>query len=189
MADAISSVGKLNLEGLMTRAEILFSSGYKFRGTPDLNALENSFNDIVKRVDKFHFQMDFQAQNQFEWQSCGQYNNAFRVIRCDNLDDGFNQVSADAFTIRSESGNFPMNMVVLTQESQKDVNEFVICLLCSHEYSDARSSATVFDLIVKHYNGTVTSEESGCQQALEAAEQLQYLDAQTMIGKLKKRHH
>ena len=61
-----SDVGKLNLEGLMSRAEILFTVGYQFRGKPDIHRLRHSYETITGAITKLFHQIDFRAQKRFQ---------------------------------------------------------------------------------------------------------------------------
>ncbi len=176
------SVGKLNLEGLMSRAEILFTAAYMFEGKLNIEQLKNSFHTITDAISKFKYQIDFKAQNDFQWRRFEDYGERFHVFESNDIQQTLKQVSADSFEIRKRSKNFPLQLAVI--QSTVD-DRFYVAEMCSHEYIDARSAETLFHLIIDHYNASYFGDTEAANQALATAKQLHTLDAQAMLEILK----
>ncbi|NTS77031.1 hypothetical protein HR060_09115 [Catenovulum sp. SM1970] len=175
-----SPIGTLYLEGLMSRAEILFNAGYQFKGTIDAEQLEQSFLAIVDNIAKFNHQLNYRDQDSFSWQHQPQYQQRFHHIQADDLDSAFSDLSANAFEIRESSNNYPFNLVLISGN-----DEFIIALLNSHEFVDARSSANVFDLIVKHYNAVKAGDDKLAHTAELSAKSLKTDSAAAISRQLK----
>ncbi len=181
--NASPDVGKLNLEGLMSRAEILFTVGYQFRGALAVADLKASFEAIVSAIGKLHHQLEFRAQNDFSWHAFHDYGDTFHVFSADDIHEKLREISADGFQLRDSSRNFPLQLVVI-QSSTDD--RFYIAEMCSHEYVDARSAETVFHLIIDHYNARTFNDHEAMASAENTARSLHSLDARVMIDLVKR---
>lgn len=178
-------VGKLNLEGLMSRAEILFTAGYVFKGELDIEGFKDSFHTIVDSIAKLNHQLDFKAQNEFHWKPSDTYNERFHVFESEDIENELKEVSARGFDIRASSNNFPMNLVIIKSTHPEEKDKFVVAKMWSHEFIDARSAESIFHLIVDHYNAKVKGDADGMQTAEKKAQQLHTLDAGDMVEKVK----
>jgi hypothetical protein len=65
---------------MMSRANILFTSGYRFKGELNLEHLEAGFVAVVGCIGKFKYRMHFETQGNFHWQPAGAYDEAARDI-------------------------------------------------------------------------------------------------------------
>lgn len=178
-------VGTLLLEGLMSRAEILFTAGYAFRGPLHLAKIQASFEAIVSQISKLHHQLEFRAQNDFQWRPKSDYGSCFHVVESHDIRQELDEISARGFEIRAASGAFPFNLVVLKSTNPATPDEFILAQLCSHEFLDARSAESVFHLILEHYNALAQDNLSNAQQAIETARKLRTIDASAMMAKVK----
>jgi len=178
-------VGKLHLEGLMSRAEILFTAGYVFEGQLDIEKLKNSYETVVDSIGKLNHQLNFNAQNDFSWHPFSDYDQRFHVIESDDIEEEFKSISERGFDIRSSSKNFPMNMIVIKSNNHAAPNRFGIAQMCSHEFIDARSAETLFHLIVDHYNATKTQNEKAMAEVVETAQRLHTLESTEMCQLLR----
>ena len=176
----VGSVGKIYLEGLMSRAEILFVSGYIFLGELNLQQLRDSYHAIVDRVSKFNHQLDFRAQDDFDWRPEQGYGERFHVYQATDLEDELKELARRGFELREGSNNHPMNLVVV-QQADEAREEFLVAMLCSHEYVDARSAETVFHLVLDHYNATVADDQKAVATAEQAASKLTSIDTEAMV--------
>ncbi|ARU58942.1 hypothetical protein OLMES_4954 [Oleiphilus messinensis] len=179
------SIGKLNLEGLMSRAEILFTAAYVFKGQIDTDLLQSCFSTISETIAKLNHQIQFKAQNDFSWHPFEDYGQCFHVIDTPHIEDELKKLSARGFDVRSGSNNFPMNLVVLRSSDPGAPDQFAIAQMCSHEFLDARSAETLFHLIVDLYNARKEGNTAAEAEVLEAAHRLHTLDATEMCSLLR----
>ncbi|RGP39381.1 hypothetical protein [Colwellia ponticola] len=63
--NVIDNVGKLGLEGVMQRANIIFTNGYRFRGSIDEAYFAQSVKAICHVVIKFKYQVNFMSQDNY----------------------------------------------------------------------------------------------------------------------------
>jgi hypothetical protein len=145
-----SSVGVINLECLMSRANILFTSGYRFRGELNFSNLEESFMAIVDCVDKFEHRLHFKTQDNFHWSPAGSYKKRFHVIKSDDIGAEFNELCRQSLSLVDKDNHCPMVLTVICDKSGG--NEFIIAQTSEHTYVDARSAETIFNLIIDYYN-------------------------------------
>jgi len=178
-----NSTGKINLEGLMSRSEIIFTAGYLFKGKIRVPELKESFYAITSSISKFNHQVNFKAQDHFSWQLFDDFGECFHVFESDDIQEKLKEISADSFDIRAASKNYPVHLVVINSTTN---DQFYIAEMCSHEYMDARSAETVFHLIIDHYNALSFGDTEAMVSAVHEAKSLQTLDAQSMINLLKR---
>ncbi len=183
------TVGKLHLEGLMSRAEILFTAGYVFEGPLDVDKLKESYESVVDSIGKLQHQLEFRAQDDFAWKPFSDYDQRFHVVETEDIEEELKSISERGFDIRSASKNFPMNLVVIKSKHPASNNRFAIAQMCSHEFIDARSAETLFHLIVDHYNALHKDDQSAMKEVIATAERLHTLDATEMSKLLRSENY
>lgn len=178
-----SVVGKINLEGLMSRSEILFTAAYLFEGDLDIDQLRDSYYTITNEINKFKHQIEYSAQNDFHWCAFNDYGERFHVFESEDIEEKLKNISADGFQLRASSRQFPLQFLVINSSTDK---RFYLAEMCSHEFIDNRSAETIFHLIVDHYNASYFGDEAAKSEAVSNAQQLKTLDAQSMLKLIKR---
>ncbi len=177
-------VGAIGLECLMSRAHIIFTSGYKFRGRIDTEALQRSFFDVVDSVAKFGYRLHFEAQGRFRWEKQDAFNNRFLVLESDDVEQEFKTLCGRSHELFRDSNQFPMLMAVI-RKNDSDDSEFIIAQLSEHTHTDAGSSEIIFNKVIDYYNTLQAGDEAARLAILEKARKIQTLDAEAMIELLK----
>jgi hypothetical protein len=180
----LHKIGAIGLECLMSRAHIIFTSGYKFCGCIDENALERSFLAVVDRIEKFNYQLKYETQGQFSWEKSGSFGERFFVLESDDIEQEFKSLCGRSLELFRESGQFPMLMAVIKQRGSGE--EFIIAQLSEHTYTDAGSSEVIFNRVVDYYNALLVNDSTKQSVILEEASKVKTLDAGSMINLLKK---
>jgi hypothetical protein len=170
------NTGAINLECLMSRANIFFTSGYRLRGELDIGQLQNSVEQVVASVAKFRQALSFEAQNRYAWGDAGPIAPCFHVTDCDDLQAGFEALCRDSLSFHGDGRHCPMTVTVLRQRGNP--NEFIVAQTCEHTYVDARGAEAVFNLVADHYNAGLAGDAAGQAAALDAA-----LAIRTLSGK------
>ncbi|HLD09261.1 MAG TPA: hypothetical protein VJB68_04385, partial [Methylophilaceae bacterium] len=174
--------GKISLEGLLSRAQTIFTTGYKFQGELNLANLQQTFEVIADAIGKLSQQLEFRSQSDFGWiSSRNLIGQRFHVISADNLDQEVKELSARAFQVRALSNNYPINMTVIHSSNQATADQFVIVLQCAHEYIDARSSELIFKLMVDYYNALARSDAAAMELVVAEARQLRTISTPEMV--------
>lgn len=151
-----SAVGSIGLECLMNRANILFTSGYRFYGPLDVDRFSASVRAITGGIAKFEHRLHFEAQNDFAWKHAGSYVAPLRVIECDDVDHEFGELCRHSLSWIENGGHCPMALTVL--RNRADARDFIIAQTSEHTYVDARSAEFVFNSIVDHYNASMRDD-------------------------------
>jgi hypothetical protein len=174
--------GKISLDALLSRADMVFTTAFRFQGNLRLVVLSESFQAITREIGKFNMRLNFQAQNSFVWVPFEGHRPTFHVVDANDSVDCVRELSSLAFQIRSDSNKAPINMLVLrSTEALSKEPIYTIVIQCSHEYIDARSSETLFQLIVDHYNGSVIGDAAVTSRAIEFARRLRTSSADELI--------
>lgn len=158
-------VGPIGLECLMSRANIYFTSGYRFRGTLDAERLRASFLAITGALEKFAHRLHFTAQTDYAWRPSAPLHRPFAVIDCDDLDEAFGAWCRDSLDLSGEAAHCAMALAVLRRRGS---DEFVIAQTSEHTYLDARSAEFLFNRMIEHYNAGLDGDAAR-QAAIEAA--------------------
>jgi hypothetical protein len=186
-----NTIGELGLENLMSRANIIFTNGYKFCGKLNIDNLQQSFINIVDSIAKFQHQLHSKSQNNYQWQTAGPFKQRFLVVESENIEDEFKNICSRSFDIIKQSNHFPMVMVVIVekQKPEKDSTaqkNFIIAQLSNHTYVDAGSSEVIFNQVVSYYNSLSKQDVQKTEAILEAAKNIKTIDTQSMLDLLKK---
>ena len=174
-----SPVGTINLECLMNRANILFTSGYRFRGELNTDNLEASFLAIVDGIDKFEHRLHFKAQNDFRWQPAGAYHKRVRVVDSDDIDDAFQELCRHSLSLLDGDSHCPMALTVIRDRGNS--NEFIIAQTSEHTYVDARSAEIIFNRVVDYYNAMMRGDDERMAEISVAAKNSKTLSSEEMV--------
>lgn len=164
-AGTTGPIGPIGLECLMNRANIHFTSGYRFSGGLDTERLEASFRAVAGAVDKFAHRLHFSAQTDYAWRPADALSPSFRAIDCDDLDQAFGAWCRDSLDLAADGAHCPMALAVLRRRGS---DEFLIAQTSEHTYLDARSAEFLFNRMIEHYNAGLDGD-SARQAAIEAA--------------------
>ncbi len=178
-------VGAIGLECLMSRAHIIFTSGYKFRGRLDVDALQRSFLAVVDSVAKYQYRLSFEAQGRFSWEKHGPFKNRFLVLESDDIEEEFKSLCGRSIELFQDSNQFPMLMAVIKKEEGDD-SEFIVAQLSEHTHADAGSSEIILNKVLDYYNALAVNDEAALPGILEGAREIKTLDAESMIEQLKR---
>jgi hypothetical protein len=181
----MQQVGAIGLECLMSRAHIIFTSGYKFRGSLDEDALQRSFLAVVDNVAKFQYRLCFEAQGRFSWEKHGPFKNRFLLLESEDIEQEFKSLCGRSMEFFQESGQFPMLMALIRQKGGAE-EEFIIAQLSEHTHTDAGSSEVIFNKVIEYYNALVANDEATMSAVLDSVQKMKTLDAESMIELLKK---
>lgn len=173
-----SPVGAIGLECLMNRANILFTSGYRFAGALDLPKLEASFHAVAGAVEKFAYRLHFETQRQFTWKHAGEHHRHFRVVDCADLDQAFADLCRDSLSLIENGRHSPMTLTVLRQTGS---NEFVIAQTSEHTYVDARSAEFIFNRLVDHYNALMRGDMATAADIVASVRRLRTASGSEML--------
>jgi hypothetical protein len=173
-------IGKLGLEGLMDRANIAFTNGYRFKGEINSVNLQHSINAICQCINKFSYQVHFISQNNYSWQQTAQPSFKLNSIMAVNLENAFAQVCQDSHNNFAKQKQVPM-LFTLIQGTNTEKDEFLIAQTSCHTHVDARSSEVIFNKIVEHYNALCQQDEAKCKAITTSVKQLQTVDADVII--------
>lgn len=177
-----SQVGRIGLECLMDRANIFFSSGYRFRGALDIAGLEASFIAIASAFGKFEYRLHFEAQDRFAWRPLvPRHSSHFRVVEGADLDLAFGELCRDSLALAEAGGHCPMAITVLRQS---DSDEFIIVQTCEHTYLDARSAEFLFNRMIACYNAQRSGDAAARQAALAAVRRVRTVGGDEMVDLL-----
>lgn len=176
-----SPVGTIGLECLMNRANILFTSGYRFAGALDLPKLEASFHAVAGAVEKFEYRLHFETQRQFAWKHAGAHHRHFRVVGCADLDQAFGELCRDSLSLIENGRHCPMTLTILRQT---DGDEFIIAQTSEHTYVDARSAEFLFNRLVDHYNALMRGETAAAAGIVASIRRLRTASGSEMLDLL-----
>lgn len=171
-------VGAIGLEGLMNRANIYFTSGYRFSGSIDADALKASFLAIVGAMRKFEYRLHFEAQDRFDWRHADSHRRHFSVVDCDDIDRGFAELCRDSLSLAADNAHCPMALTVLRQRGG---NEFIIAQTCEHTYLDARSAEYLFNHLIGHYNAQMRGDEARQHDIVDAVRRVRTITGEKML--------
>ncbi|MBI2306158.1 MAG: hypothetical protein HYU78_02535 [Rhodocyclales bacterium] len=171
-------VGAIGLECLMDRANIFFTSGYRFSGELNLAALEVSFLAIASAMRKFEYRLHFEAQDRFHWKHTGSHRKHFRVVDCDDVDQAFTELCRDSLSLAEGDSYCPMALTVLLQRGSR---EFIIAQTSEHTYLDARSAEFLFNRLVAHYNALMRDDADQQREILAAVRRVHTIGGDEML--------
>jgi len=172
------NTGAINLESLMSRANIFFTSGYRLRGELHIGWLQQSVEQVVAAVAKFRQALSYEAQNRYQWVDAGPMAPCFHVTDCDDLQAGFEALCRDSLAFHGDGRHCPMTVTVLRQRGNP--HEFIIAQTCEHTYVDARGAETVFNLVADHYNALCAGDARAQAAVLDAACRIETLAGKDM---------
>ena len=180
------TVEKIGLEGLMDRAQIYFSSGYRFHGRLDLEALKESFLTVSGAVDKYRYRLDFQSQDRIAWREQAPEHERFYVIETDDLCQAFADICESAHDLPgggegAEGQPAPLRFYVILGPRQGDEGEFILAHLNDHTYVDARSADFIFNKVVAYYSAHLLNQPEQMAAVLASVEQLKTVSAEQVI--------
>jgi len=187
-------IGELGLECLMSRANIIFTSGYKFYGQLDIDNLQQSFINVVDGIHKFKHRLDYTSQSNYQWQQLtGPFKNRFLVVESDDINQEFKNVCGRSFDILANSGHYPMALVLILENNNQQTKpdsekNFIIAQLSEHTYVDAGSSEVIFNNIIDHYNALTNHDIEKTQSILKVTNKLKTIGTQAMVDLLKQEH-
>lgn len=180
MAD--SPVGVINLECLMNRANIFFTSGYRFHGNLDIERFKASFFAIADCIEKFEHRLDFRAQDDFRWVAVGNYKKHFQLVESDDLDAAFGALCRDSLSLVDEDNHCPMALTVI--RNQLNTNDFIIAQTSEHTYLDARSAEVLFNRIVDYYNALTSNDAARLEDILATTRRIRTMSSAEMVDLL-----
>ncbi|MCW8931251.1 MAG: hypothetical protein OQL19_13545 [Gammaproteobacteria bacterium] len=188
--NTLQTIGKLGLENLMSRANIIFTSGYKFSGQLNTDNLYKSFISVLDQIVKFEYQIHHQSQSDYQWKKSGPFKNRFLTIKTDDIDEEFKNICSRSFDLLKEANHYPMLLAVIEPVITKDAEEnvFIIAQLSEHAHCDAGSSELIFNKVIEHYNALESDDHTSAQKILEGIKDLITLDSEDMIELLKQEH-
>lgn len=172
------NTGAVNLESLMSRANIFFTSGYRLRGELHIGWLQQSVEQVVASVAKFGQALSYEAQNRYQWVPAGPMAPCFHVTECDDLQAGFEALCRDSLAFHGDGRHCPMTVTVLRQRGNP--HEFIIAQTCEHTYVDARGAEAVFNLVADYYNALCAGDAAAQAAALAAARRMETLPGKDM---------
>jgi hypothetical protein len=173
-----SPIGAIGLESMMSRANILFTSGYRFKGELNLEHLEAGFVAVVGCIGKFKYRMHFETQGNFHWQPAGAYEKPINVIDSDDIDEEFRQLCRHSLSLVADGRHCPIQLTVIRNANS---SEFIIAQTSEHTYLDARSSEVIFDWIVDYYNALSQGNAERLGKIVAAAKKLKTLHSDEMM--------
>lgn len=173
-----TTVGAIGLECLMNRANIFFTSGYRFAGEIDAAALEASFHAVAGAMRKFEYRLHFETQSRFDWKHAGTHHRRFRVVDCDDLDRAFAELCRDSLALAEGDAHCPMAVTLLRQRGG---NDFVIAQTSEHTYLDARSAEFLFNRMIEHYNAQMRGDTARQQEIVAAVRRLRTAAGREML--------
>lgn len=176
--NVINEVGKLGLEGLMERANIVFTNGYRFKGIIDEAVFAQSIKAICHGVVKFNYQVNFTTQDNYTWDAASQRQYQLHSIISVDLDQGFAQLCENIFTVFDKPNSEPMLFNIIKNDLD---DEFIIAQSCNHIYVDARSAEVIFNHIINHYNALCTEDTSTADDIILMTKALRTLPADSVI--------
>lgn len=176
--NVINEVGKLGLEGLMERANIIFTNGYRFKGIVDETCFAKSINAICSSVIKFNYQINFKTQDNYTWSTASQRKYQLQSIIAPDLDQAFAQLCEKSFTTFDKVNSEPMLFTIINSEID---DEFIISQSCSHLYVDARSAEIIFNNIIKHYNAICSQDTSTANDIILMTKALRTIESTMVI--------
>jgi hypothetical protein len=177
-----AQVGKIGLESMMSRANILFTSGYRFKGDLNLDNLEASFITIVGCIIKFEYKIHFEAQGNFHWKLGGEFDKRVQVIDCEDIEAEFDELCRHSLSLVEDDKHCPMRLTVIRDKNNPQ--DFIIAQTSEHTYLDARSSEVIFDWIVNYYNALTQGNTEQLAQVIAAAKNFKTLHSEEMINLL-----
>lgn len=176
-----SPVGAIGLECLMNRANILFTSGYRFAGRLDAAQLEASFHAIAGAVEKFEYRLHFESQQRFSWKPAGHHRKHFRTIDCDDLDAAFGELCRDSLSLIAGDAHCPMTVTLLRQTGG---DQFMIAQTSEHTYLDARSAEFLFNGMIDHYNASRRGDAQAAAAVVDSVRRLRTASGPEMVALL-----
>ncbi len=182
-----SPIGKIGLESMMSRANILFTSGYRFKGELNPDLLKASFVAILDCIIKFDYRMHFESQGNFHWKSATDYEKRIHVIDCDDIDEEFRQLCRHSLSLVESDKHCPMVLTVIRCKNNNQ--EFIIAQTSEHTYLDARSSEVIFDWIVDYYNALIQGDTERLCDIIAVAKNLKTVHSDEMIKILSAHGH
>lgn len=181
------STGAINLESLMSRANIFFTSGYRLRGELHVGMLQQSVEQVVAAVPKFSHALAYEAQNRYQWVAAGPMAPCFQVTDCDDLQAGFEALCRDSLAFHGDGRHCPMTVTVLRQRG--NAHEFIVAQTCEHTYVDARGAEVVFNLVADLYKALCTGDTAAQAAVLDAARRIETLPGKEMGALLGRTGH
>lgn len=172
---------------MMSRANILFTSGYHFKGELNPDNLEASFIAIMDCIEKFEYRLHFEAQDNFHWQRVGSYKKHFYVIDSNDIDEEFRQLCRHSLSLIDNANHCPMVLTVIRDRNNNE--EFIIAQTSEHTYLDARSSEVIFDRIVDYYNALTRGDTGRLAEIVAAAKRIRTLSSDDMVELLSANGH
>ena len=175
----------------MSRANIIFTSGYRFYGKLNIDNLQQSFINVVDSIAKFKHRLYSKSQNNYQWQTAGPFKQRFLVVESEDIDDEFKNVCSRCFDLLKQSNHFPMLMVVIVEKTKPEKDSaakknFIIAQLSEHSYVDAGSSEVIFNQVINYYNSLSKQDNHKLEAILELVKKIKTIDAQSMFDLLKK---
>ncbi len=182
-----SPVGVIGLECLMSRANILFTNGYRFSGELNLKNLAESFTAIVDSIEKFDHRIHFETQDNFSWKHAGAYEKRFLVVDSEDIDQAFKHLCSDSLSLVDDGNHCPMVLTVILDK--KGSGEFIIAQTSEHTYLDARSSEVIFNKIVEYYNALTRGDTASLDAILVSAARIKTISSGEMLSLLTAEGH
>jgi hypothetical protein len=173
-----SPIGAIGLESMMNKANILFTSGYRFKGELNLDNLQIAFNAVVGCIMKFGYRIHFDNRGDFHWKPAGAYAKLIDVIDSGDIDHAFKQLCRDSLSLLEDDNHCPMQLTVIRSLGRK---EFIIAQTSEHTYFDARSSEVIFDWIVGYYNALSQGNAERLAEIVAAAKNFKTLHSDEIM--------
>lgn len=177
--EVINEIGKLGLEGLMERANIVFTNGYRFKGIIDETDLEKSIQAVCSCIIKFNYKLSFITQDNYTWDAISQRQYQLKSVVTTDLEQGFAQLSKDIFTRFDKPNSEPMLFTLIKSELD---DEFILSQSCNHLYVDARSAEVIFNNIINYYNALCREDTSTVTEIILSTKALRTLSPNVVIN-------
>lgn len=176
----ISEIGKLGLEGLMERANIVFTNGYRFKGVIDEIRFSESVKAICSCVIKFNYQLNFITQDNYTWNESIRREYSVKSIATSDLDQEFSRLCRESFILFDKPNSEPMLFTLIKNADDLD-DEFIISQSCNHIYVDARSAEVIFNNIINHYNALCLQDTTAANDIVLKTQALRTLESTIVI--------
>lgn len=181
MEHSFTTIGKIGLEGLMDRANIAFTSGYRFQGNINVILLQQSIETVCQCIDKFSFQVNFISQDNYAWQQAETPIFSLHTLQSNNLEEAFTQVCQHSHKTFEAQNYVPMFFTLILGTNPSEENEFIIAQTSCHTHVDARSSEVIFNNIIDYYNALYKQSNTEKEGIIAATQQLKTVDSDIVI--------
>ncbi|QYN46392.1 hypothetical protein [Gilliamella sp. ESL0405] len=160
------AVGKIYLEAMMHHCGILFSKGYRFKGTIDKQKLQQSSTAILGAINKFQYKITVASNGEPLWQKTSINIPPLINMQCADIEQRFAEFSASIFNTSKEFDEFPMFFTLLESDTNGDEKNYIFAQTVNHTYCDARAAELIINWLIDYYNALVEGNLQGQQKII-----------------------